>query len=82
MLAKPGGNYVATADRFRSCSRDGFGYRTGGLRGLREGGWAVQHQYGVDFRVADQGRKRVGIALPRCVADDIDRVAVAPGHRQ
>jgi hypothetical protein len=64
-LAEPSGDYVATAQRFRFRRRDGFGYRTGGFRGLREGGWAVQNQYRVDFRVADQGRKRVSASPVR-----------------
>jgi hypothetical protein len=82
MLAEPGGDYVAAAEHFRFCRCDGFGYRPGGLLGLRQSGWAVQHQYGVDFAIADQSRERVSIALPRCVADDVDGIAVAPRRRQ
>src|SRR5437016_582245 len=78
VLAEPSSNDIAIAQH--GGSRGGYHlyYRTGGLFGLRQRGGAVEHQNGIDLRVADQRYQRIGIALPRRVADDVDRIAVAP----
>ena len=38
------------------CRTDRIDHRSGGLLGLRQCGGAVEHQNGIDLRVADQYR--------------------------
>ena len=82
VLAEPRGNHVAAAQHRRVESVRGGDHRARRLLGPGQCGRAVQHQHGVDPGVADQRGECVCVAPSRCVADDVDRVPMAPGRGQ
>ena len=53
-------------------------HRSCRLHGCGEGGRAVERQDRVGVRISQQGGERVAIALSRCIAEDVHRVAMAP----
>ena len=54
----------------------------GGLANLRQRRRTIEHEDRIDVAVVEQRRKGIGIALPARVADDVDRIAAAPGRGQ
>lgn len=56
--------------------------RLGGLGAGGHGGGAIEGQHGVDARVRNQGRERLGIAATGGIADDVHRVVMGPGGWQ
>jgi hypothetical protein len=82
MLAEPCRDYVTTAERRGSCCGNHIDHRAGGVVRLRQRSGTVQHQNRIDLRVTDQRCEGIAVALPRSVAHDVDRIAVAPGRGQ
>ena len=82
VLAEPGGKDIAVVERRGRQLGERVDHRLGGGVRIGQRGRAIQYQQPVDAVVADERPDRRGIARTGRVADDVDRIAVAPGTRQ
>ena len=62
--------------------RQGVNEPLGRLRGRSDRGRTIGHQQSVDVRILHEDRDCIRVAVGVGIADDVDRIGVAPGRRQ